>query len=334
MMQQNGVSLEMIKPTIAFCDKRGYTGRELYSLSTNGVEWVVDGVIPKGYVTFLYGDSGIGKSLLAMHLAVNIASGAKEWFNTPTCGRPLQVAYCDYELSGGVQSARYRAVDPDGLSCDNFYFLECFGWLQLDDKGANWLAQWLTHNNKELVIIDSFGMAFDNAFEEPDVARTAMHQLQSIASKSQAAVVVVHHINKSGSMAGGAYLKHSARSVVSATLLDRDATKMAIELKLEKANFADKAWIRNVVIEHRDGAIVIDKGITGQNNIKAIIVDYVYTHGEVKTSDIVEYLQQELDDETPSKSTVERTLRELATAGLVKRNGGVGRHGATWSTAK
>lgn len=54
-------------------------------------EWVVDGAIPKRHVTLLYGDGGLGKTLLAQQLATSMALGA-EWMGRRTMqGRVLCV---------------------------------------------------------------------------------------------------------------------------------------------------------------------------------------------------------------------------------------------------
>lgn len=48
-----------------------------------GREWVVEGWVPKGEVTFLYGDGGVGKSLLAQQLATCAATG-NDWLGHPS----------------------------------------------------------------------------------------------------------------------------------------------------------------------------------------------------------------------------------------------------------
>jgi len=57
-------------------------------------EWVVDGWMPKGEVTLLYGDGGVGKSLLAMQLATCLAT-KRPWLGQTT--RPSRVVgfFCE-----------------------------------------------------------------------------------------------------------------------------------------------------------------------------------------------------------------------------------------------
>lgn len=57
--------------------------------------WLVDDLIPEGYLSLLVGDGGTGKSLLALHLCLCIAAG-REFLGKEV--QQGQVLYLDYEL--------------------------------------------------------------------------------------------------------------------------------------------------------------------------------------------------------------------------------------------
>jgi hypothetical protein len=57
-------------------------------------EWVVEGWIPKGEVTFLYGDGGVGKSLLAQQFATCAATG-RDWLGQPTTPARVMCFFCE-----------------------------------------------------------------------------------------------------------------------------------------------------------------------------------------------------------------------------------------------
>jgi archaellum biogenesis ATPase FlaH len=57
-------------------------------------EWVVEGWVPKGEVTFLYGDGGVGKSLLAQQLATCAATG-NDWLGQPTTQSRVMCFFCE-----------------------------------------------------------------------------------------------------------------------------------------------------------------------------------------------------------------------------------------------
>ena len=62
--------------------------RELIPLN-----WLINSMIPSGTVTLLSGDGGSGKSLLALNLAISVASGGKlKWLNyQPAQGSALYI---------------------------------------------------------------------------------------------------------------------------------------------------------------------------------------------------------------------------------------------------
>ena len=57
-------------------------------------EWLVDEWIPAKTVTAMYGDGGVGKSLVAQQLGVSIAAGA-DWLGMPTKQMPVLAVFCE-----------------------------------------------------------------------------------------------------------------------------------------------------------------------------------------------------------------------------------------------
>jgi RecA-family ATPase len=60
-------------------------------------EWLVPNWIPMGEVTLLYGDGGVGKSLLALQLQVALACRSR-WLNQPIKPVPSTGIYCEDDL--------------------------------------------------------------------------------------------------------------------------------------------------------------------------------------------------------------------------------------------
>ncbi|MCX8050897.1 MAG: AAA family ATPase, partial [Chlorobi bacterium] len=60
---------------------RHWTLDQLLHISNNGggTQWIIEGVVPVGHLTWLYGRGESGKSLLALHCCISIAQGATEW---------------------------------------------------------------------------------------------------------------------------------------------------------------------------------------------------------------------------------------------------------------
>ena len=80
---------------------RGLSGADLFipvsAFSNRPVPerpWLIDRIIPSETVTLLGGDGGSGKSLIALQLAVSVASGGKWLHRSPVSGGVL---YCGAE---------------------------------------------------------------------------------------------------------------------------------------------------------------------------------------------------------------------------------------------
>lgn len=74
---------------IAWIDPRRWEG-----LEPKPREWEVEGWIPRGEVTLLYGDGGIGKTLLAHQYATAAASG-RSWLGQPTRKARVMAFLCE-----------------------------------------------------------------------------------------------------------------------------------------------------------------------------------------------------------------------------------------------
>jgi hypothetical protein len=68
-------------------------------------EHVVEGIVPKGHTTSLFGDGGAAKSVLALSVGTAISGGAGEWLGRKVRNSP--VLYVDFELD--VEEQRRRA---------------------------------------------------------------------------------------------------------------------------------------------------------------------------------------------------------------------------------
>jgi AAA domain len=83
--------------------------------------YLLKDLVLSSYVTLLYGDGGVAKSLLALALAVAVSGGSEEWLGREVENGP--VLYLDFELDAEEQARRVHqlcrgaglAEPPDGL---------------------------------------------------------------------------------------------------------------------------------------------------------------------------------------------------------------------------
>jgi hypothetical protein len=127
--------------------------------------WIVENSIWEGHASSWFGEGGVAKSLLAMHLALTVsAEGKRYWmgFNVKT----VPVLYLDFELDADEQHR--RALDlAAGLGLEgipeNFYYLSA---AMLPPVEAFRLAAEECHRlGVKLIIVDSVGFALDGDSE-------------------------------------------------------------------------------------------------------------------------------------------------------------------------
>jgi hypothetical protein len=81
---------------------------DLAEATPRPVEWLVKDLIPARHATNLYGDSGTGKSLIALYLALCVIEGIP-FLNFPTTKRG-KVLYLDLELDAEIHTLRWWAI--------------------------------------------------------------------------------------------------------------------------------------------------------------------------------------------------------------------------------
>lgn len=157
--------------------------------------WAVPGIICEG-VTLLAGQPKVGKSWLALNLAVAVAAGGKALGRTDVEQGP--VLYLALEDTARRLASRLRKVlgqdmAPDALAFDT-------AWPTLTTGGADQLDRWLRDNPAaRLVIVDVFarvrGRTESNA-PQYELEYGAMTLLKTLADKHKVPFLVVHHTRK------------------------------------------------------------------------------------------------------------------------------------------
>jgi KaiC/GvpD/RAD55 family RecA-like ATPase len=153
----------------------------------------VGGFLPRRAVSFLVGDSGIGKSPLAYQLGLSVAAGV------PFLGMKTEsglVIMGDYEngmeesLNLSKQVARFLGISKVP---DNFVV-----WSADHANGKSMDIRSICESASQkprLIIIDSL-RSHDAHFEKHEHAAEKMNQLNRVAYKSGAAILLIHHTRK------------------------------------------------------------------------------------------------------------------------------------------
>jgi RecA-family ATPase len=155
----------------------------------------------KGELTFLFGSTGIGKSILAFQIADAISKGAKvQGFDGVQT--PMKVGYFDFELSDIQLLKRYS--DERGnvhQFSDIFWRFEMNPNLSIP-KGMNSedfilseIEKKIIKHRFEVVIIDNLTALLSNITETKD-ARDFMRKLLLIKSRRKISMLVIGHTPK------------------------------------------------------------------------------------------------------------------------------------------
>ena len=218
-------------------------------------QWSIEQFAPVGRVTVLAGPGGQGKSLAMLHVLIHLACG-HQWglFCTPA-NAPLRSLYISYEdgasqLQNRVQLiARHLGKEDDGTfdllhdvqgqvrknlrtyaaDDDAAQWLllnkpDRFGQPEATDR-VEWLTGYLTSRKIKMLVLDP--VVFTHQLNENDIAdmATYMQTLGAIAKEAQCAIVVIHHMSKTGgfgiiddinqnSLRGASSISDNARSVM------------------------------------------------------------------------------------------------------------------------
>lgn len=165
-------------------------------------EFLVEGLIPLAAVTFVFGEPGSGKSIIATDLARAVATSAKWLGRSVVHGAavvfaPERGSLTRQRLSRTLSPPAPVAVVPGALD------------LRSDETAALIAdaARYVERRSRvpvRLLVIDTFAAATVGV-DENSVAETgrAMRVLSAIAEEVGAAVVVVHHSRKDGTAMRG-----------------------------------------------------------------------------------------------------------------------------------
>lgn len=160
------------------------------------IRWTVEAMIPEG-LTFLAGKPKLGKSWLALVLALAIASGNKFLGYTTTTGSVLYIA-----LEDGERRLQERAIWLGARTMSNLdQFHYRTDWPTLDHGGLEQLEQWMAdYPQTRLIVVDTFGRIRGDLPGRDKYAEEygLLGRLQQFAISNGIAIICIHHLRKMG----------------------------------------------------------------------------------------------------------------------------------------
>jgi hypothetical protein len=170
---------------------------ELLALESEGVEWIIPELLPKGETVLLVGSPKAGKTLLAIDAAFAIATGEGSFLGESVKQGKVLLVSCDESLS----STRGKLIKRGFRDCDKDFLRILPRWT-IDNLSA--LEEQLEDFRPDLVIIDSLkritvgSPISENSAEFGD----NIYLLKETLTRYKAGGILVHHANKSNDAMG------------------------------------------------------------------------------------------------------------------------------------
>lgn len=175
--------------------------RKLSSIDTDTikpVEWLIDGIIPKGMVTLLYGSGASSKTTICNAMAVHLVEH-KTFCERATHlpeGATLILYQSSNEDSGEIVAQRFKKMGLNEEAKENIIIIEPDSAPDIKLFAEN-ISKHIKENNTQLLIIDSALALMDGRDDnQSGVVNTILQSLSGIAKKYDCAIILLHHTRK------------------------------------------------------------------------------------------------------------------------------------------
>jgi predicted ATP-dependent serine protease len=278
------------------------------------VEWIIDNFLTAGSVNIFEGHPGSKKTWALLDMAVCVALG-KNWLDYKTSQAPVLIID---EESGNKRLTR-RMHD---VLCGHLVHLEetkpPIKWITLQginlgDKGfANRIGILVKETKARLVIIDALADVMPDKDENSvKDTRSIFANIRWLADEFDITIIVIHHLNKSGTTRGSTAIPGSVDLVVQ---IESKITAKAIAFTTVKArdiepitfwahaNFSkDQVWLTS-----RDAPEKANQLKTGELHI----LKYLFKHGKSMRATVLK----------EGTSTARNSFTPLVERGLIVRS--------------
>jgi RecA-family ATPase len=205
---------------------------------------VIQGIIPKGFPTSIFGEGGIAKSTIALHMCMSIASGKKQWLGYPI-DQPSPCLYVDFELDREEQGTRAERIAkgmgieiPDELHylwASGFRFSDAFALIleAVDELGVRVIA------------LDSLGMALEgDALKGAVIIDFVRDRIDQLKRRGVSVLIVDHQSGlrpgetyQNKAQYGSVYKGYLSRSRLQLELDERNEVGSRVIVRQNKTNF-------------------------------------------------------------------------------------------------
>jgi len=195
----NGGDIAQLKQLADTCpdyepSDNGIKLRCMADIQAEAVDWLWKSYIPKGKVTLVEGDPGIGKSWVSLAIATAVSLG--KGLPGQELTEPANVVIASAE--DGLGDTIRPRLDAMGADVNRIFAID--GALTLDKDGFALLESYLERVRPALLIIDPLVayLGADIDIHRANETRAVMAQLARLAEKFGVATLAIRHLTKGG----------------------------------------------------------------------------------------------------------------------------------------
>src|SRR5215204_936247 len=205
---------------------------------------VVQGIFPKGFPTSIYGEGGIAKSTIALHMCMSIAASQKEWLGY-TIDQPSPCLYVDFEMDREEQGTRAERI-AKGLGIevpDDLHYLWASGFRFSDVFPL--ILEAVDELGIRVIALDSLGMALEgDALKGAVIIDFFRDRIDQLKRRGVSVLIVDHQSvlrpgesYQSKAQYGSVYKGYLSRSRLQLELDERNEAGTRVIVRQNKTNF-------------------------------------------------------------------------------------------------
>lgn len=164
------------------------------------IQPIIEHILYDQAVLMLAGDPGTGKSLLAIQLALSVAT-QRPLFNHYAVQKPGLVYYCQFEGAYPETCDRLKQMTTENplteAESQNFAWHMLEGFNALKEENVKWLIKIIQDTGQPVVIIlDPIYMAVTGGLQRDEIASQFVQFSNRLRGHFQCAVVLIHHTHR------------------------------------------------------------------------------------------------------------------------------------------
>src|SRR5215218_2121317 len=246
-------------------------GRKLEAVKFSDMEvpgprrYLLKDLILAAYVTLLYGDGGVAKSLLALALAVAVAGGSGKWLRREV--ESCSVLFMDFELDSEEQARRvYQLCRGQGLNTppEDLLYMSALG--HPAREAFTVALEACKEHGVRLMVVDSLGPALQGDAEAArDVIGFFQKSIEPFRAEGIAILIIDHQSRlqqgqsyQSKGAFGSVFKTNLVRSVIQAQATVRGEGTLTVRLRQKKHNFGPLAEPFGVKLSFTEEAVSLE----------------------------------------------------------------------------